>query len=278
MFQVDVKNTFIHVDVMADQEEHGASSRRSVSVPASTRLAPMVKQPPTRAEKVITTPRLARSDSSTDVSTVDPSSEDDAASVDSDSLPKEDVKACSLTAKDPVRTRLKATAKAWRPQPVLQVMAAVPVMPRVVRTGQLAAEFLRRISAVAAAMVAAMNSDTGPAISCCLKKAYAAEGCHGWTVNLVAKSHDVHLHQRLLQAAKDILLQRATKAGALCVLGNAVQWTASGFIASLAELPDPACACWGFYAKGCCRKGISCAWQHPERSAPFQVGVITDSM
>lgn len=275
MFRVDVKNTFIHVDVMIDQEEQGASSQRSFSVPASTRLAPTAKQPPTRDEKNMSIPVLARDDSSTDLSTQDPSSEDEAASVESE--PKEVVKACNLTAQDPVRTRLKATAKAWRPQPTLQA-TAMPVIIQSMRTGQLAAEFLRRLSAVAGALVAAMNSDTRPAISCCLRTAYADEGSDGWTVNLVTHLYDVNSHQRLLQVAKDILLQKATKAGALCVLGNTVQWTSSGFIASLAELPDPACACWGFYAKGCCHRGSSCAWQHPERSAPFRVAVISDSM
>mmetsp|Transcript_73950 Transcript_73950/g.130627 ORF Transcript_73950/g.130627 Transcript_73950/m.130627 type:complete len:256 (+) Transcript_73950:128-895(+) len=244
--EVAVKNTFLHIDIPVEDIEKKGASRRSQSEPPTSR------SPHEQAEDLDVC--LKRIDSSTEVSTEDPLSEGEGSVESGPSSPGRNGQV-----QDKNRTPLSSQAPAFRPpqeqycQPVLRL-----VVPNPLHTGYLAAKFLTRLQAVANALAVAMSAF--------LDKAYAEEGAYGVRVVLQAQKKDM----KSLELAQQNLAQ-VTKAGAMCILGGSLQWAESGFLVKLAEVPDPSRACWGMYSHGCCRRGMACTWQHPERSAYLEV-------
>jgi len=237
--EVAVKNTFLHIDVK--DFEKPAAARRSHSAP------PSQSKPADEDEDVDVEFGLKQeqADSSTEVSTEDPLSEEEGSLPSGSSSPRQDVQ----------RTPSSSQARAFRPP---GKHYGVLMVPNPMQAGYLAAKFLSRLQAVAAALAAAMSGY--------VENTSVEEGPCGVRVVLHAKKEGPESLERAQQS-----LAKATQAGAMCVLGGSLQWSASGFSVKLAEVPDPSRACWGMYSHGCCRRGMACQWQHPERSAYVEV-------
>jgi hypothetical protein len=107
------------------------------------------------------------------------------------------------------------------------------------------------------------------------------------TVELLGKSYGMHvalawirpedlLHvDSLLTQAKDTLLCASAAAEDVCMLGSSTApftQRPHGFAVVLAENPaDMPNACWHMYNKGCCRRGRSCRWKHPQHTVELSV-------
>lgn len=131
-----------------------------------------------------------------------------------------------------------------------------------------AADFLRQVAGVAAAIGAAL------VVSGCAAAARAAEGPCGWSVIVSLNSQDARLKQQALAVAKDTLLSHAVKAGCVFVMGRRTKpfvATPRGFAAVLCAMPDVRRACWGMFSRGCCRRGPECHWDHPAMLTVMEV-------
>jgi len=240
--EVAVKNTFLHIDVQ--DCEKPAAARRSHSAPALR----SGKAADEDDDVDFSLKQEEQADASTEASTEDPLSEEEGSLPSGSSSPRQDVQ----------RTPLSSQARAFRPPQ--KHYSAVLLVPNPMQAGYLAAKFLSRLQAVAAALAAAMAGH--------VENAFVEEGPCGVRVVLRAKKESLDSLELAQQS-----LATATKAGEMCVLGGSLQWSASGFSVKLAEVPDPSRACWGMYSHGCCRRGMACQWQHPERSAYLEVVV-----
>jgi hypothetical protein len=108
-----------------------------------------------------------------------------------------------------------------------------------------------------------------------VKCAEAVEGTRGWTVTAYVQPDALKLcRQQLFAHAKQSLLQAAERSEKVLVLGyasNAFSPMPLGFGAALAEMQDPATACWGSFAHGFCDRPSTCCKAHPRNRTGIHV-------
>jgi hypothetical protein len=89
------------------------------------------------------------------------------------------------------------------------------------------------------------------------------------------RAEDFLYMESLLMLAKNTLLCASAAAEEVCILGNSLEpftQRPHGFSVVLAEMPvDVTDVCWDAYRKGCCCRGHSCRWQHPQHTVELSV-------
>lgn len=238
-----IKNTFIDV---VDDFSAPSVLRRSASAPPTPRateqspLSPML--------------RLKSSDAWSEASTLSEAGTDLDMSDDScaESIAT-DSGGLTLTLAEllppprmPLRTKLSTSAKAWAPS---QRDGMPPDVKR---------QFAEVVGAAQAAMM-----------SCaCVQQVGSAQREDKWFLEASCQKADLPRTHSILAIAKQAMLCAAQKSEKIRILGSertpfAPTSAGLGFSAQLAFVEDDSSACWNLMAKGACRHGCSCRWQHP---------------
>jgi hypothetical protein len=99
----------------------------------------------------------------------------------------------------------------------------------------------------------------------------------GWTLSCTVPASQMQSFEATTEFVGDALLKAAEASDGVYIVGyEAMPFAAlgsrPGFSATLALVPDEANACWDLLARGYCRRGCACRWQHPSWQVTVEVG------
>lgn len=256
--QYAIKNTFIHFS----DESADATPRRPRSLPPCARFS--------STSSIIDDKECKDSFSELEIST-NCTDEDDRSSVTAGSehgFPSEaeaepngtaNRAAVETVAPQPSETRLRSSAQAWNPG-----------VPTPLPKGML--KFARQIERLL--MVARATLVTCAWIQSLEIK---NEGVAGWSVVARLLPQDLQHKDDVLRLAKAALIQAASSAKKVCMLGCCAKPFAPmplGFAALFAGVPDGQRACWTLLQNGFCNYGSRCRWEHPVYQRQVYVKVM----
>lgn len=97
-----------------------------------------------------------------------------------------------------------------------------------------------------------------------------------WTFAVWLRPEDARCKDEVLKSAKDALMGAAETSESVYVAGymnKPFTLTENGFSGTLVGMYDESKACWDAFAKGFCRRGGICRWQHPVCNVAVNVEV-----
>jgi len=272
---MQIKNTFVHLDLSEVGADTRGAERRSSSVPRSLRLASICsvnsaceeggRAPSVGSAEISTEAELSSEGGSFAEDFTPPPSpkitarqpeQVDLQAVASPPAPMPHPAGWE-TSPGPAGTtplrRLNSKAQAWTPG--ASSRAGYGVVPATM------GYFLQQLAAVVSAAAGSMKS------SCTEAAVEAVEGPAGWSIVIEMPLADLQTHRdKVLSLACQALLQAARNAQGIHVLGSMASpfvATPFGCSAMVGAVCDENKACWDALARGFCHRGRACRWEHP---------------
>lgn len=150
----------------------------------------------------------------------------------------------------PSRTKLNTGAKAWAPAYRDRGASRMP--------GDVKSQFAEISAAAQAALMGCTD----------VQHVSSIQRDDNWFLEASSQETSLQRAHSNLSAAKQAMLCAAQGSSKIRIVGYertpfAPHSAGFGFSARFACVDDDACVCWSLMAKGACRRGCSCRWQHP---------------